>query len=192
MIDLFKKKNPKIGIYGLADLILIISLIVGIVALILTTTLKANASLILIFIVGILIVISRFIRGNRVDSFIGKYNLVLEAIISVFCFGIVPMVMTILTVGMNHYSTIVVCGIYLILCIISVSYNLARDLNKDSIKLYIGLPVTYMSFLYPLINIICNIFDNIKYEVILTIFMLLIGILYIIPIKINRLVKESK
>ena len=118
MIDLFKKKNPKIGIYGLADLILIISLIVGIVALILTTTLKANASLILIFIVGILIVISRFIRGNRVDSFIGKYNLVLEAIISVFCFGIVPMVMTILTVGMNHYSTIVVCGIYLIFCII--------------------------------------------------------------------------
>ena len=192
MIDLFKKKNPKIGIYGLSDLLLIISQIIAIVALFLTTTTKTTISLILIFIVGIIIVISRFIRGNKVDNYLGKYNLVLEAIVSIFSFGIVPMIMTVLTVGMNHYSTIIVCTVYIILCIISVSYNLARDLNKDSIKQYIGLPITCMSFLYPLINILCNVFTGIKYEVILTLFMLIIGILYVVPIKINRIVKESK
>ena len=192
MLNLFKRKNPNFSIFGLPDLLLFLSMITGIISLILSTTTKTTLALILLFVSGIIIILSRYTRENRIYSFESKYFLILEAFVSLFCFGFVPMIMTIVFVGINHYSTVVVGAIYMMLGVLSVSYNLARDLNKDSIKIYIGLPITTISFLYPIINLLCYIFGNISYEIMLTLFLLIVGVLFVMPIKVNRLMKKSK
>ena len=189
---LFKKeKNPGLFIYGLSDLLLLVSVILGISSLVLVIINKDIIALVFLFVTGLLTIASRYARKKKTKQFEVLYNLVLEAVCSIITFGLVPMFFTIFLVGFNKTSTMITGGIYLLATVLSVSYNLTRDLNNDSLSLNIGLPVVLVSVIYPIAYIICSMLGFVNYDLIFTLLLLVLAILYIAPIKVKKFIKEK-
>lgn len=85
----------------------------------------------------------------------------------------------------NEVYALPICCIYILAGVIRLAWF--NIIHKDGEKHYIGLPVTYMCLILPILYIIIDIWFKLNYaSIIMNITMIVVAILFIVNIKIPK------
>lgn len=113
------------------------------------------------------------------------YGIQLDSLSDLVCFGVFPAILTCL-ISDNIYAYII-AGIYLLCGLVRLAYfnTLAAD-PKSKKNVFIGVPITTVSIVYPLILFIFRFINYDFLEILLPLLLLMLGILFILRIEIKK------
>ena len=128
-----------------------------------------------------------------------NYGIQIDALADLVSFGVFPVVMGYAT-GFHYFSQgdslfrpilfIVIAAIYVLAALIRLAYFNAVEIEltqkKEKRKYYIGMPVTFVSILIPLVYSICFIF-NASFALAYPIMLFIISIAFLSRIKFPKL-----
>lgn len=121
------------------------------------------------------------------------YGVQLDSLSDLISFGVFPLVLTVSCLPKDSYIAWVAIIFYSLCGMIRLAYFNTLDICNTSEKGYfIGMPITTISIIYPIIYLFC-FFNHFRYFVpIVTIFFILVGLSFILRIRIKKLNDDSK
>ena len=121
------------------------------------------------------------------------YGVQLDSLSDLISFGVFPLVLTVCCLPKNCYYAWI-CLIFYSLCgMIRLAYFNTLDICKKSEKGYfIGAPITTISVIYPLIYLACFFLKFKYFDIIASIFFVIVGLSFIYRIKIKKLDDNAK
>ena len=121
------------------------------------------------------------------------YGVQLDSLSDLISFGVFPLVLTVCCLPQNCYYAWT-CLIFYSLCgMIRLAYFNTLDICKKSEKGYfIGAPITTISIIYPLIYLTCFFLKFKYFDILTSIFFVIVGLSFIYRIKIKKLDDNAK
>jgi CDP-diacylglycerol--serine O-phosphatidyltransferase len=114
------------------------------------------------------------------------FGIELDALIDVLNFVALPIVI-LLSIGLSTKYHLAIYILYAIFGIARVGYfNIKLEDSNKPVKYYEGMPLTYAAFFFPIVYLLSYVIDNGLFNVIYTITTCVIGLLYIIRIKVPK------
>ena len=121
---------------------------------------------------------------NRTEA-AKNYGVEIDSLSDTICFVVLPTIIF-YQMGMNHWYNFAVYILYVLAGIIRLAYFNISTSNSEPIKKYTGLPVTSAAIIMPMVYLMSFIFDKAIYNIIATIIMGIVGVLFISNIKIPK------
>lgn len=121
---------------------------------------------------------------NRTEA-AKNYGVEIDSLSDTICFVVLPTIIF-YQMGMNRWYNFVVYILYVLAGIIRLAYFNISTSNSEPIKKYTGLPVTSAAIIMPMVYLMSFIFDKAIYNIIATIIMGVVGVLFISNIKIPK------
>ena len=121
---------------------------------------------------------------NRTEA-AKNYGVEIDSLSDTICFVVLPTIIF-YQMGMNRWYNFVVYILYVLAGIIRLAYFNISTSNSEPIKKYTGLPVTSAAIIMPMVYLMSFIFDKAIYNIIATIIMGIVGVLFISKIKIPK------
>ena len=119
------------------------------------------------------------------------YGAELDSLADVICFGVTPVVITL--TNFNYILLNIVCVFYCLAGVIRLAYyNMLAIKGKGDSGYFVGIPITTISIIYPILYFIYYFGKFTNFEYVFLIFFLLVGLSYIIPIKVKKLTNNLK
>lgn len=117
----------------------------------------------------------------------------LDSLSDLISFGVFPLILTICALPKNCYHAWI-CLIFYCLCgMVRLAYYNTLDICKKSSKDYfIGVPITTISVIYPVVYLICFFLKFKYFEIIAPIFFVIFGLSFIYNIKFKKLSDKFK
>ena len=114
------------------------------------------------------------------------FGIELDALIDVLNFVALPIVI-LLSIGLSTKYHLAIYILYAIFGIARVGYfNIKLEDSNKPVKYYEGMPLTYAAFFFPIVYLLSYVIDKGLFNVIYTITTCVIGLLYIIRIKVPK------
>jgi CDP-diacylglycerol--serine O-phosphatidyltransferase len=114
------------------------------------------------------------------------FGIELDALIDVFNFIALPLVILI-SLGLNTKYHLVIYGLYAIFAVARLGYfNINLENDNKPVKYYEGLPLTYAAFFFPVVYLLSYFIESDIFNIIYTITTCVIGLLYIIKVKVPK------
>lgn len=114
-----------------------------------------------------------------------EYGVQLDSLSDVICFGVLPAVITML-VTKSYISVLI--GIFFMLCgVVRLAYfNMLHTTNNAKKGVYIGVPITAIAIVYPIIFIIIKYISFDILKIVMPILLIIMGVLEISKINIKK------
>ncbi len=124
-------------------------------------------------------------RNHTYDKDKKFYGTELDSLSDVICFGVFP---AIFTCTICHNIVGYVVSIFYLVCGITrlAYFNMLSVTKKNKDNTFIGVPITTISIIYPILILILKCFDYSLVNIILPIVMALMGISFILKIEIKK------
>jgi len=114
------------------------------------------------------------------------FGIELDSLIDVASFAVFPIIIC-MSMGLNTKYHLPIYALYLIFAVARLAYfNIALADENKAIKYYEGLPVTMSSFFLPIVYLLSYVVDKNIFNIIYSVQMLIIAILFILKIKIPK------
>lgn len=118
-----------------------------------------------------------------------SFGIQIDSLCDMVCFGVFPVIIC-WNAGMNTALSFVILLFYCLAGLIRLAYYNVMEINgkqfvKDGKKYYTGLPITSVAVVLPIIFLISPLFEN-YFIYVMTLFMLLMGILFISNFKLKK------
>lgn len=121
------------------------------------------------------------------------YGVQLDSLSDLIAFGVFPLVLTISALPKNCYYAWVALIFYSICGMIRLAYFNTLDICGKSEKGYfIGAPITTISIIYPIVYLLCFYFKFAYFDIIATVFFILVGLSFIYRMRIKKLDDKGK
>lgn len=168
-----------IGYYRKCDFVTMLGTILSFVGIIFCRSGFYICSVVFLGLSGICDALDGIVaRKGKYSSEQGVYGVQLDSLSDCFCFGFFPSYITICI--SNSIVTYLICCFYLLCGIIRLAYFNMLDITKKARKgIYIGVPISAIAVVYPIIFIIFSFNYNIL-SILMPIILLVMGILYIL------------
>lgn len=175
-----------IGIYRLCDIVTMISCGTAISGIILAINSRIELSIICLILSGICDVFDGVLARKRKNSIQQiRYGEQLDSLSDIVAFGVLPVIITICN-GMNNIVYYPIYIFYVLCGLIRLAYfNMLIHEDDTDKKCFLGLPITSIAIIYPIFYIICKF--AYKYSsYILGLMLVVIGLLYVLKIKVKK------
>ena len=117
-------------------------------------------------------------RKKKYDDSQKTYGVQLDSLSDVICFGVFPALIT--ATLSPHIISYIICALYMLCGVIRLAYFNMLDITKKAKKgIFIGMPITSISIIYPIIYIITIVIDFNYLKYVLPVVLLITGILFI-------------
>lgn len=115
-----------------------------------------------------------------------EYGVQLDSLSDVICFGLLPAIITIL-ISNNSILSVIICIYYMLCGVIRLAYfNMLHTTKAAKKGEYIGLPITSIAIVYPLVLILLRYINPNLLSVVLPIILLCMGTLFIGKFKLKK------
>lgn len=193
---MFKKTDKRkiIGYYRPCDILTMTGTIFGITCMILALSGKTGLAIVALVISGICDAFDGYLaRLHKYDKVETSYGVELDSLSDLISFGVAPAFLTLSIVGFNHFSSILVCIFYIMAGLIRLAYFNTLEINNLDIKgCFKGVPITSIAIIYPLAYFIFSLFGFIYFDIVITVILFLVGVAFVVPIKIKKLTVQSR
>ena len=124
-------------------------------------------------------------RKHNYDQNARNYGVQLDSLSDTVCFGVAPAFLTACIA--HNIVSYVFCGLYILCGVIRLAYfnMLAADPNAEK-GVYIGLPITAVSIVYPPVLFILSAAGSESMGIILTSLLVVLALLFISRFKIKK------
>lgn len=176
-----------IGFYRKCDFVTILSIIFSFLGILLAFNNHIALATILLIFCGLCDVFDGKIARMKEYSNEQKiYGVQLDSLTDLLSFGIFPAIITICVSNFNIWTIII--GLFYVICgLIRLAYfNMLEATEEKMPNTFIGLPITTIAIVYPLIYIIFQIINSELLKIILPITLITLGILFILKIKVPK------
>lgn len=120
------------------------------------------------------------------------YGIELDSLSDVISFGILPMTIT-LNIAHNNIITYIICVFFCVCGVIRLAYfNMLTTTKKKIKNEFIGIPITASAITIPLVYFITFLTTKKYNYIIFPAVLLIMGILYITPIKLKKPTSREK
>lgn len=184
-------KNKIIGFYRPCDLLTMTGTTIAIIGIFLSINGYCLYAIFCLIFAGICDAFDGKLASlHKSDKSQKTYGIELDSLSDIVSFGILPIVIAICTTECNFITYLVF--IFYILCgLVRLSYyNVLSHTKKENNNHFIGVPITSVAIFFPVIWLASYYIEWIQFN--FTIFFLILGILYIVPIKIEKLDTQEK
>ena len=114
-----------------------------------------------------------------------EYGVQLDSLSDVICFGILPAIITVLI--SNNVFSIIICIFYMLCGVIRLAYfNMLHTTKAAKKGEYIGLPITSIAIVYPIILMILRIINQDLLAKVMPAILLIMGCLFIAGFKLKK------
>ena len=121
------------------------------------------------------------------------YGSQLDSLSDMVSFGLFPLVLTVCHLPNNAYFAYIAIIFYAICGMIRLAYFNTLDIcNMGEKGYFVGVPITFISILYPVVYVICALLKFKYFNIISSIFFVLVGLSFIYNIKIKKLDDKYK
>lgn len=121
------------------------------------------------------------------------YGVQLDSLSDLIAFGVFPLVLTVSALPKNCYYAWIALIFYSICGMIRLAYFNTLDICSKSEKGYfVGAPITTISIIYPIVYLICFFFKFAHFDIIATVFFVLVGLSFIYKMRIKKLDDKGK
>ena len=114
-----------------------------------------------------------------------NYGVEIDSLSDTICFVVLPIIIF-YQMGMNHWYNLLIYILYGLAGIIRLAYFNISTSNSEPIKKYTGLPVTSAAMIIPTVYLVSLILDKTIYNILASMIMALVGVLFISKIKIPK------
>ena len=180
-----------IGFYNYTVILTYIGTISGILGIINAFNGNILNSIILLMVAGACDMFDgKVARSKKRTKQEERFGIQIDSLSDVICFGVLPAIIG-YNIGMNKLCLIIILLYFALGGLIRLAYfnvleEERQDKTKEVLKFYTGLPITTSAIIFPIIYLICNIF-NLNLLIIYSIMMLIVGTLFILKIKIKKI-----
>lgn len=180
-----------IGFYNYTVILTYIGTISGILGIINAFNGNILNSIILLMVAGACDMFDgKVARSKKRTKQEERFGIQIDSLSDVICFGVLPAIIG-YNIGMNKWYSIIILLYFALGGLIRLAYfnvleEERQDKTKEVLKFYTGLPITTSAIIFPIIYLICNIF-NLNLLIIYSIMMLIVGTLFISKIKIKKI-----
>lgn len=186
-------KKIIIGIYRDCDFVTMLSSTFGIIGIICALNGYINFAIFSLIMSGICDSFDGILarkHNNTTKEMI--YGCEMDSLSDIVCFGVLPVVISI-SDGINSLWINIIYIIYILSGLIRLAYyNTLYHVDEDSKGYFIGVPITSVAIIYPIIWVIFRMNKLIYSNIVVALMFLALSILYIIRIKIKKIDKKSK
>lgn len=120
------------------------------------------------------------------------YGIELDSLSDVISFGVLPMIIT-LNIAHNNILTYIACVFFCVCGVIRLAYfNMLTTTKKKVKNEFIGIPITASAIVVPLIYFVTFLISKKYNYIIFPILLIIMGILYITPIKLKKPTSREK
>lgn len=175
-----------IGYFRKCDLVTMLGTIMGITGLMCALTQHFTLSVLCLALCGICDAFDGTLaRMGKYSDEEKEYGVQLDSLSDVICFGVLP---AIITFSLKPSLLVAIISILYVLCgVIRLAYfNMLHVTNNAKKGIYIGLPITTIAIIYPIVFVVTR-FINFSYlSLVLPIILVLMGVLFISRIEIKK------
>lgn len=120
------------------------------------------------------------------------YGIELDSLSDAISFGVLPMLIT-LNIAHSNVFTYVICIFFCVCGVIRLAYfNMLTTTKKKVKNEFIGIPITASAIVIPLVYFITFLISKKYNYIIFPVVLLIMGILYITPIKLKKPTSREK
>lgn len=176
-----------IGYYNYTVVLTYIGMLVGFMGIVFASANKTSQAIVCLMVSGLCDMFDGAIASTRQRTKQEKrFGVQIDSLSDLICFGVLP---ACITVSNNKaIVSVIICGFYILTALIRLAYyNVDEEERQnnttDRRKIYLGLPVTSIALLYPIIFLKYGINNScVIYPVLLAV----VGIAFVVPFKLKK------
>lgn len=178
--------NKIIGFYRKCDLLTMLGTLSSFLGLILVFNKSITFAVLCMIVSGICDAFDGALaRKGNYSKFQKAYGVQLDSLSDVICFGVLPAMIT--SVISNNICAKIICAFYVMCGVIRLAYFNALSVTEKNKKGgYVGVPITTVSIVYPLIYILIKFINVNLLPTVMTIVLLVLGVSFILKIDIPK------
>lgn len=184
-------KNKIIGYYRLCDLLTMTGTFLAIVGMLLAIDDYCLYAVFCLIFAGICDAFDGKLASlHKSDKMQKSYGIELDSLSDIVSFGVLPIVIVACSTECSFISYLVLAFYALCGLVRLAYYNVLAINKKENNDHFIGVPITAVAIFFPIIWLASYYIEALHFN--FTIFFLILGILYIVPIKIEKLNIQEK
>lgn len=186
-----EEKNKLLGVYDYTVVLTYTGMLSAFTGIIFAVSEQFSKSLICLMIAGLCDMFDGTVASLKERSLQEKrFGVQIDSFSDLISFGVLPAVFVCKTNG-NSNIAIFFAGFYLLCALIRLAqFNVTKEeqLNRHSErnKMFLGLPVTSSALIFPFVYILLNDIEIAKGNMVFFLLMILMGLAFLMPIKIRR------
>lgn len=175
-----------IGYFRLCDLITMLGTLFGVLGMVLTLNSHYTTAVFFLAICGLCDAFDGTVaRMHDYDKTQKEYGVQLDSLSDVICFGVLPAV---ITCSIKSSILTIIISVFYVLCgVIRLAYfNTLHITGTDKKGIFIGVPITTIAIVYPLIFFIIRVLNFSLLRYVLPVVLLIIGLSFVLKIEIKK------
>jgi len=181
-----------IGFYRDCDLLTMTGTVLAITGMILAINNLATYAVFCLIGSGICDAFDGFLaRRHNSTKEQQQYGVELDSLSDVICFGVLPVI---IAITKSNAWYLCVSSIFFVLCgVVRLAYyNMLANEKENDGHYFVGIPITASAIVFPIIYFITIAINDGILSTVLTILFMLLGLGYILPIKVKKLTNLGK